>query len=138
VPAGTGMEEPCLTRGWDPFRLEPAQPSSVWTRPRVSIAPEDSPCYRNPSTPRTSWSPESKWTTEATELLGQGPVIPSSLGRRESWDPKPWALSLPEESRPTGRALTPGTQVRVGLPGVMTEAKRVTGGSSFSQRQLGH
>ena len=29
VPAGTGMEEPCLTRGWDPFRLEPAQPSSV-------------------------------------------------------------------------------------------------------------
>jgi hypothetical protein len=29
VPAGTGTKEPCPTRGWDPFRLGPAPPSSV-------------------------------------------------------------------------------------------------------------
>jgi hypothetical protein len=35
-------------------------------------------------------------------------------------------------------ALTTKTQVRVGLPGVLTEAKRITGGSSSNQRQLKH
>jgi hypothetical protein len=29
VPAGTGTEEPCPTRGWDPFRSGPAPPSSA-------------------------------------------------------------------------------------------------------------
>jgi hypothetical protein len=33
---------------------------------------------------------------------------------------------------------TTGTQVRVGLPGVLTEAKRIRGGSSFNKRQLEH
>jgi hypothetical protein len=33
-------------------------------------------------------------------------------------------------------ALTTGTQERVGLLAVLTEANRITGGKSFSQRQL--
>jgi hypothetical protein len=107
VPAGTGTKEPRRNRGWDPFRSGPAQPSSVWTRPRAFRAPEDSPHNRTPSTPRTSWTPESTWAIEATELLGQGPLRPSSLARRHSWDPDPWAHTLPEESQPTGRILTP-------------------------------
>ena len=40
---------------------------------------------------------------------------------------------LPAES-----TLTTETQERVGLPGVLTEANRITGGTSSSQRQLEH
>jgi hypothetical protein len=58
VPALIGTKEPCRTRGWDSLRSGPVPPSSVWTRPRASRAPEDSPCHRTPRTPRTSWSPE--------------------------------------------------------------------------------
>jgi hypothetical protein len=43
-------------------------------------------------------------------------------------------LSMPQNLS----ALTTGTQERVGLPGVLTEAKRITGGSSSNQRQLEH
>jgi hypothetical protein len=167
VPAGTGTEEPRPTRGWDPFRSGTAPPSSAWTQPRASRAPEDSPHCRTPSTPRTSWSPESMWAVEATELLGQGPVEPLSVARKQSWDPDAWAPSLLEESQPPERALTAelgrwirapdcwtpalqeeslpaesalttGTQMRVELPGVLKEANRNTGGSRSSQRQLEH
>jgi hypothetical protein len=124
----------------DPFQSGPPPPSSFWTQQRTL------------STPRTSLSPESTWAIEETELLGQGPLRPSSSARRLSWDPDPWAHSFPEESRPTGRVLTPelrrwirvpdcwtpalqeeslpaenalttGTQVRVGVPGMLTGAK---------------
>jgi hypothetical protein len=167
VPAGTGTKEPHPTRGWDPFRLGPAPPSSAWTQLRTSRAPENSPRHRTPSTPRTSWSSESTWVIEATEVLGQGPLRPSYSARRWSWDLDTWAHSLPEESQLTGRVLTPelrrwirapdcctpvlqeeslpaesalttGTQVRVGLPGVLTEANRIRGGSSTNQRWLDH
>ena len=49
-----------------------------------------------------------------------------------------WIPALLEDSLPAESALTTGTQVRVGLPGVLTEAKRITEGSIFSQRQLEH
>jgi hypothetical protein len=39
---------------------------------------------------------------------------------------------------PAENALTTGTQERVGLPGDLTEGKRITGGTSYSQRQLEH
>jgi hypothetical protein len=39
-------------------------------------------------------------------------------------------IALKEESLPANSALTTGTQERVGLPGVLTEAKRITGKSS--------
>ena len=48
------------------------------------------------------------------------------------------APSVQEESLPAESALTTGTQMRVGLPGVLTEANRITGGTSSSQRQLEH
>jgi hypothetical protein len=86
VPAETWTKEPRPTRGWDSFWSEPAVPSSAWTQLRVSRAPENSPRCRTPSTPRTSWPLESTWATEATELLGQGPIRPSSSDRRQSWE----------------------------------------------------
>jgi hypothetical protein len=43
-----------------------------------------------------------------------------------------------EESFPAETALTTGTQERTGLPGVLTEANRITGGKSSSQRQIEH
>jgi hypothetical protein len=61
---------------------------------------------------------------------------------REGSDPRTQEVDqssrLQEESLPVKSALTTGTQVRVGLPGVLTEAKRITGKSSSSQRQLEH
>jgi hypothetical protein len=49
-----------------------------------------------------------------------------------------WTPALQEESLPAESALTTETQVRVGLPGVLTEANRIKGGSGSSQRQLEH
>jgi hypothetical protein len=78
------------------------------------------------------------WVAEATELLGQGHFGPSSSARKQSWVPELWAPSLPEESLPAESALTTGTQERVGLPGMLIEANRITWGTSSSQRQLEH
>jgi hypothetical protein len=52
--------------------------------------------------------------------------------------PDCWTLALKKESLPAESALTTGTQVRVKLPGMMTEANRIPGGSSSKQRQLDH
>ena len=46
--------------------------------------------------------------------------------------------SLKEEGLPAESALTTRTQERVGLPGVLTEANKITGETSSSQRQLEH
>jgi hypothetical protein len=43
-----------------------------------------------------------------------------------------------KESLPAESALNTGTQWRVGPPGVMTEANKITEGTSSSQRQLKH
>jgi hypothetical protein len=64
------------------------------------------------------------------------PFMPSSSARRQSWAPDLCAPSLQEDSLPAESALTTGTQERVGLPGVLTEANRITGGTSSNQRQL--
>ena len=89
-----------------------------------------------PRSLREQAAKESTWAAETTELLGQDPFRPSSSARRQSWAPDLCAPSLPEESLPAESALTTGTQERVGLPGVLTEANRITGGTSSSQRQL--
>jgi hypothetical protein len=47
----------------------------LWNWLRASRALEDFPCHRTPSTLRTSWSPESMWAIEATELLGQAFIL---------------------------------------------------------------
>jgi hypothetical protein len=52
--------------------------------------------------------------------------------------PDYWTAALKEESLLAESALTTGTQVRVGIPGVLTKAKKITGGSSSNQRQLEH
>jgi hypothetical protein len=39
---------------------------------------------------------------------------------------------------PAKSVVTTGTQERVGLRRVLTEANRITGGTSYSQRQLEH
>ena len=46
------------------------------------------------------------------------------------------APSLQEESLPAESTLTTETQERAGLPGLLTEANRITGETSSSQRQL--
>jgi hypothetical protein len=46
------------------------------------------------------------------------------------------APSLQEESLPEESTLTTETQKRAGLPGLLTEAKRITGGTGSSQREL--
>jgi hypothetical protein len=46
--------------------------------------------------------------------------------------------TCPGRGFPAESALTTGTQERVRLPGVLTEAKRITWGSSSNQRQLEH
>jgi DNA anti-recombination protein RmuC len=46
------------------------------------------------------------------------------------------APSLQEESLPAESTLRTETQEKVGLPGVLTEANRIIGGTSSSQRQL--
>lgn len=57
---------------------------------------------------------------------------------RKSWAPDLCVPLLQEKSLPAEGALTTGTQERVGLPGVLTEAKRITGEISSSQTQLEH
>jgi hypothetical protein len=58
-----------------------------------------------------------------------GRVLTPEL-RRWIRAPDCWTPALKEERLPVESALTTGTQERVGLPGVLTEAKRITGGSS--------
>ena len=64
------------------------------------------------------------------------PLIPAL--RRRIRAPDFWTPALQEKILPAESALTTGTQVRVGLRGVLTEANRITGGTSSSQRQLEH
>jgi hypothetical protein len=74
----------------------------------------------------------------ATDILGQGPYEPSSSARGQSSAPNLCVASLQEVSFHAESALTTGThsQETVGLTGVLTEANRITGGTSCSQRQL--
>jgi hypothetical protein len=104
----------------------------LWLRDSVEIA------ILYPGSLREQSRRESRWATEATELLGQGPFRPSSSARKWIWAPDLCAPSLTEESLPAESALTTGTQERVGIPGVLTKTNRITGGTSWSQRQLEH
>jgi hypothetical protein len=61
---------------------------------------------------------------------------PSSSARKQIRAPDLCAPSLSEERWPAESTLTTETQERVGLPRVLTEANRITGGTSSSQRQL--
>jgi hypothetical protein len=45
---------------------------------------------------------------------------------------------MKEESLPAESALTTGTQERVGLPGVLLKANRITGETSSRKRHLEH
>jgi hypothetical protein len=81
---------------------------------------------------------ESAWASEATDLLGQSPFRSSLSARRQISAAELCALSLQEESLPAESVLTIGNQERVGLPGVLAEANRITRRTSSSQRQLEH
>jgi hypothetical protein len=71
---------------------------------------------------------------------GESAYRESSDPRTRRWIRAPdfWTPVMQEESLPAESALTTGTQVRLRLPGVLTEANRITGGTSSSQRQLEH
>jgi hypothetical protein len=103
-------------------------------------------------------SNRASWTgSRQTFVLSQEAELrPRTLGTflarggsayREGYDPRTQEVDqslrlldtvLKEESLPAESALTTGTQVRVGLPGVLTETNRITEGPSSSQRQLEH
>ena len=65
---------------------------------------------------------------------------PSSSGRREVQTPDICSPSLQEKGvllcLPAESTLTTETQERSSLRGLLTEANRITGGTSFNQRQL--
>ena len=79
------------------------------------------------------WSKqEITWVTEATELTGQGRSLRAFSQEAE-------LILRPLCTFPTEKSLlTPGTQERAGLPGVLREANRLTWGTSYTQRQLEH
>jgi hypothetical protein len=60
----------------------------------------------------------------------------SSSARRQVWTRDICEPSLKEESLPTESTLITKTQERTKLPGLLTEANRITGGKSSNQRQL--
>ena len=104
---------------------------------------EESPPLERALTPGLRWErhlvlqvSQSSLATEATELLGQGPFRNWSSDRRQSWAPELCVPSLQQARLPTESALTTETQERVGLPRLLTEAVRITGGTSSSQRHL--
>jgi hypothetical protein len=61
---------------------------------------------------------------------------PSSSARRQVWTPDICAPSLQEESLPSESTLNTESQERAWLPGLLTEANRITGGTSSKQRRL--
>jgi hypothetical protein len=69
-------------------------------------------------------------TAETTHLLGQALFRAFIFSQEACLNTRP-GFTLPAES-----TLTTETQERAGLPGLLTEAKRITGGTSSSQRQL--
>jgi hypothetical protein len=69
------------------------------------------------------------------ESLPTGRVLTSEL-RRWIRAPDCWTPALQEERLPAESTLTTGTQVRVGLSGVLTEANRITGGSANTGKQV--
>ena len=81
---------------------------------------------------------ESAWASETAELIGHALFEASSSAKRSTGTPDFCVPSLQEKSLPEENALTTGTQERVGLPRVLTEANRITGGTSSSQRELEH
>ena len=91
-----------------------------------------------PRSIRDQSAQESTQASEAKEILGQGHFRPSSSARRWIRASDLCVPSLQKESLPAESTLTTGTQERVGLPGVLTEANRITGGTKSSQTQLEH
>ena len=83
------------------FLLLGASPTSTWSQTWRALTHTGSWDHGDQSTQ------ESTWVAEATELLGQSTFGPSSSVKRMSSDPDPWTPSLPEESLPPGRVLTP-------------------------------
>jgi hypothetical protein len=65
-------------------------------------------------------------SAEATKLLGQSLFWPLSLARRQNG----------KRACLQGVLRMPGNQERTGLERALTEANRLTGGTSSSQRQL--
>jgi hypothetical protein len=61
---------------------------------------------------------------------------PLSSARKQIWTRDICTPSPLEERWPAENTLTTETQERFGLWGVLTEAKRIIGGTSSSQRQL--
>ena len=74
----------------------------------------------------------SELTAEATQLLGQAEAT-QLLGQTPFQAPDIRVPSPPEEGMPAESTLTTETQERDGLPGLLTEANRITRGTSCSQ-----
>ena len=73
---------------------------------------------------------------EATHLLGHSLFRASIFSQEEGLNAELCAPSLQEESLPAESTLTTETQERAGLPGLLTEANKITGGINSNQRKL--
>ena len=102
-----------------------------------ALSPEQ---VRQPScVPLPSETSLCRWTCrlQRQHIFWDRPCFgPSSSARRQVWTPDICAPSLQEESLPAESALTTETQERPRLPGLLTEANRITGETSSNQRKL--
>ena len=85
-----------------------------------------------------SWFPDpSKTSLHRWHSFWDRPCFrPSSSTRRQVWMPDICAPSLQEDSLPEESTLNTETQERARLPGLLTKANRITGGTSSNQKQL--
>ena len=96
-----------------------------------------------PSSPGEHWAPwgQSWWTTQRSpqdspwDLSISSEWITTSAWRKVR-TPDIWAPSLQEEIMPAESTLNTETQEKTSLPGLLIEAKIITWGTRYNQRQL--
>ena len=75
-------------------------------------------------------------TAEATHLLGQVLFLTFIFSQEAGLNARTLCTFPKEESLPAESTLTTETQESAGRPGLLTEANRITGGTTSSHRQL--
>jgi hypothetical protein len=80
-----------------------------------------------------SWQTPLRATEHSPRNLSTSGERKKTSARKQVQTPGSWAPSLKEESLPAESALITETQERASLPGLLTEANRITRGTSSNQ-----